>query len=664
VIADMAVSPLSPSAFSYYNFKYLGASPQGNFTISKIEVIPKRKSQQVFEGTIYIIDDLWCLQSVDLTNNNFAGTIRVKQLYIPVENDIWMPVSHNFDINIGIMGFRADAGYGSSVKYLEVLPNNQLKKPDPLTGTYSGSYSVSDTGMTKTRQQIEKILQKDELSNRDMVRLSNLMKKESRDSKGDSARKSLEIKETTKYIVEKDAAGKDSSYWAGIRPIPLSVSELRSIRVRDSLNLALSGKAVTGKDTIAAAKRKSSFIKCLKNMSSGHTWSDTTGLNFTFGGLLNLKSLKFNTVDGFVYGTDFRISARFSNHRYLGFYPEVRYAFSREKLLWRANLNYSPGGVNPSQIFIRAGMTSKDINSEGGINPLLNSLSSLLMRRNYLKLYESRFITMGYRFEIINGLKAELNAGFEDRRVLHNTTEFSIFRPALKYTENVPVNDYLEPGSNPSNFLNDQKHFEIEADVTFTPFQKYRINNGRKSAEGSDWPDFRFTWDHGINEVSSPGEGFRHYDRLMLGISQKRETGAFSSIRWNIRTGGFLDNRELSYFDFFHFNSQPILVLLDDYNDAFMQPGFYSLSTPEFFGEAHFRYTTPYLLLKLLPGLSNTLIRENLSVSYIGSRHHSNYTELGYALSEIFLFAEAGVYAGFDDLIFRSFGAKIVFRFN
>lgn len=47
VIADMAISPLSPNAFSHYNFKYLGASPQGNYIINKIQVIPKRKSQQL-----------------------------------------------------------------------------------------------------------------------------------------------------------------------------------------------------------------------------------------------------------------------------------------------------------------------------------------------------------------------------------------------------------------------------------------------------------------------------------------------------------------------------------------------------------------------------------------------------------------------------------------
>jgi hypothetical protein len=151
---------------------------------------------------------------------------------------------------------------------------------------------------------------------------------------------------------------------------------------------------------------------------------------------------------------------------------------------------------------------------------------------------------------------------------------------------------------------------------------------------------------------------------LRLEVSQKRETGAFSELNWRVRTVGFADNRNLSYFDFFHFNSQPLTLLIDDYDDAFMLPAFYSLSTPEFFGEVHLKYTTPYLLLKLLPGLSNTLIRENLSFSYLGSRFHSNYTEMGYSLSEIFLLGEAGIYVGFDDLKYKNFGVRFTIRLN
>ena len=73
VLADIAISPLSPNAMSHYRFSYEGSTPQGKYIVNKIKVIPKRKSQQVFEGTLYIIEDLWCLHSLDLTNTRIRG---------------------------------------------------------------------------------------------------------------------------------------------------------------------------------------------------------------------------------------------------------------------------------------------------------------------------------------------------------------------------------------------------------------------------------------------------------------------------------------------------------------------------------------------------------------------------------------------------------------
>ncbi len=201
-------------------------------------------------------------------------------------------------------------------------------------------------------------------------------------------------------------------------------------------------------------------------------------------------------------------------------------------------------------------------------------------------------------------------------------------------------------------------------DITYTPFQKYRIYNGNKVPQGSDWPVFRLTWEHGVNNIPSVSDRYRHFNMFRFEVSRTRETGPFAELRWQIKTGGFSDNRDLSFFDFFHFNSQPLILLINDYHDAFFLPSYYSLSSSEFFGEVHLQYTTPYFLLKLLPGLSKTLIRENLSLSYLGRRFHDNYTELGYSLSEIFLIGKAGVFVGFDDLKFKSAGLKFTLRLN
>ena len=669
VLADMAISPLAPNAFSYYTYKYLGATTQGNFTINKIQVTPKRESQQLFEGMIYIIEYLWCLQSVDLSNENLFGKIRVQQLYIPVQDDIWMPVSHKFEINIGIIGFKADAGYGSSVKYTEVRPNLSLQKPAALSADYSDrsstNHNTSDIIIPKSRQQINKILEKDKLSNRDMVKLSRLMEKESERSVNDSGRKSLEIKDHTTQIVEKDANKRDSSYWANIRPIPLSDIEIRSLRISDSLKSAATFKE-RKTDSIPSAKNKkiNKFSKTIHDIAFRHSWSDTTGFRFTNAGLINLKSISFNSVDGFNYGLNFVISKSWKNTNSFNFIPDFRWAFSRKQLMGGIYTSYRFDKIRRSQFFIRAGSKSKDINNGGGINPFINALTSLFQKKNYLKLYDSRYFTLGYSSELVNGLTIELSSNYEDRRVLPNTTNFSFLESSEVYSDNIPVNAYLSSESNPINALRDQKHLDFMSKISYTPFQTYRINKGVKIPASSAWPTFELSWQHGVNDFSEITSGLRRFDMFRFEVSRNSSIGAFSNFIWRLRTAGFLDNRNLTFYDFFQINTQPFPVLLDNYEDAFMIPSFYSLSTPEFYVEGHLKYTTPYLLLKLLPGISNTLMRENLSLSYLGSRFHPNYTEIGYSISEILFLGELGVYVGFNDIKYKSVGFKAVLRFN
>jgi hypothetical protein len=665
VIGNMAISPLAPEALSHYKFKYLGSSSQGNFIINKIQVIPKRKSQQLFEGTIFVIEDMWCLHSIDLENENIAGKIRIQQLFIPLQGDIWMPVSHKFDMQISIMGVKADAGYGSSIKYLQVSPNTALKKPEnmslfskskPITGN-----NLQDTIKTKNRQQIEKLLSKQELSNRDMIRLSTLMEKESKKSQGDSARKSLEVKDKITHIVEKDAAKKDSSYWAEIRPIPLSETESKSIRLSDSIKTKLNQINLKN-DTVTKGKPKSKFMKAVREIGFGHTWSDTLGRSFNFGGLLKLRSLSFNTVDGFVYGTNLRIAKTWKNRNSLSFAPSISYAFSRQQIMWNQSLSFNFDRMHRRNIFLSSGSFSRDINQSIGIDPFLNSVSSLFFRTNYMKLYETTYVSSGFSTEISNGLIFILSGTYQSRKILSNSTDYSVIRSSKAYSENIPDNQFLKNETSPFTLLQSGNNINIEGTVSYTPYQKYRIRRETKIPLGSDWPTFTLSWKHGINEFSEPSSSWKHFDAIRFTASKSKEIGPLSQFSWLIRSGGFLNNSNATFFDFFHFNSQEIPVLVDSYRDAFMLPAYYSLSTSEFFVEGHVKYTTPYLLLKLIPGLSNTLIRENLKGSVLWSRYQNCYTELGYSLSEIFLMGELGIYAGFDNLNFKSFGVKIILK--
>jgi hypothetical protein len=86
------------------------------------------------------------------------------------------------------------------------------------------------------------------------------------------------------------------------------------------------------------------------------------------------------------------------------------------------------------------------------------------------------------------------------------------------------------------------------------------------------------------------------------------------------------------------------------------------MSTRKGFAEGHIRYTSPMLLVKRLPGLSNTLIRENVSLAMLWTPEAGYYCEAGYALSEVFLIGTAGVCAGFGEKGFESVGIRVILR--
>lgn len=668
VLADMAISPLAPNAFAHYKFKYEGSTPQGKYAINKISVIPRRKSQQVFSGTIYIIEGLWCLHSLDLTNENLAGSINIKQVYTPVQDDIWMPVSHKFEVNVSIVGVKGDGEYGSAITYNDVEPNTGLEKPESIEEV---NYYVEDLPQkeevnTKDQQKIEEILDKDELSNRDMVKLSRLMNREA--EKSNPKEESLQIVSTTNFTVEEDANEKDSTFWNRVRPIPLSNEEFKSIRVSDSLESIRSARLArrsgqAGDTTMPVDDKR--FLKTVNDIVFGKTINSSDGLlSARFGGILDLDRIKFNSVDGFYYGTNLRFRKRWKNSNTLTIRPSAEWAFASNKLRWRVNGSFYYNRMKMGRVLFWSGSETRDFNRVRGISPTLNMGTSLFFKDNYLKLYNSRYITLSHRHELVNGLYAEFRYNYEQRSLTGNNTDFSFVKKDEPYEDNIPTNSYL-PNPEVSDLpygLRDHTHHSGLLELRWVPRQRYRISNGVKSSAGSDYPTFTLSYQHGqtvYDDNSSDG-----FDKINFSVSKSKSIGAFAEYNWSLRGGGFINNDGAQFQDFIHFNSQPLPLLLTNYRDVFMLPAYYSLSTSEYYAEVHFKFTTPYLLIKLLPLLSNTLMRENVSLAYLYTPAIGHYTELGYSISEVLLLGQIGVYVGFDNMRYQSTGFRFTFIFD
>ena len=120
------ISPLAPNAFQFYQYKYEGFFDESDRAIFKIKVTPKRNSQQLMNGYIFIVDQLWCLHSADVSVSMFFGDMNYKIIYSPVRKNAWLPVSYQFYVDAAIMGIKANFKYASSVKFKEVQLNDKI----------------------------------------------------------------------------------------------------------------------------------------------------------------------------------------------------------------------------------------------------------------------------------------------------------------------------------------------------------------------------------------------------------------------------------------------------------------------------------------------------------------------------------------------------------
>lgn len=660
---DILFSPLGKNALSYYKYTYEGFDYDKNYTVNKIKVTPKRKSKQFFQGYIYIIENLWCLHRADLSFDTPFGEVQVRQVYDEVRPQVWLPVGHNYSFNGGLVGFKANAKFGVSVKYNNIELNRQVlamaNYPEQASPTKTGA-TQTNTAAPKTTSKssgkrnlkIEQLLEKEKLNNADMNKLTRLMSQKDNAVKPDSV-KSLELTDDVKVEVDKGANKRDTSYWSQNRPIPLSPEEITSFRQRDSVLLVKKTIEVIDSQAVYVHKRNYGSLNPLffgkKKTLNDSTWQ----INYI--GLFNTNRISFNPVDGLLINQDIIFRKTCKPGHSLELIPQLSYAFSRKALMGGATINLGYAPMNRGSLQFTAGRFSYDFNgTQMGIHPLVNTISSLFYQENYARYYESRQASLLNSIDITNGLVLKTGLTWKDTRRLENTTNFSFVKKDKDYYPNTPNNPEVSEAN-----LRDQTSTIMSLRLEYTPKFYYRIRNGAKRMSHSDYPTFYVKYEKGIKNLLSSGSD---YDFIGAGLSYGRELNTTSSIAAEFHTGLFTNNRQIHFSDFAIAPTQSSPILLKEYRHAFFLPCYYQLSTSDKFIRAHLSYKSPFIALKYLPVLSNTLWREMIWTSYYTTPTMKNHLEVGYTMLEVLLSANVGIFAGFDDGEFSQIGFNIAFR--
>ena len=351
-----------------------------------------------------------------------------------------------------------------------------------------------------------------EITNKELRKLIKDYEKEERKESDQP-----EVLSETKYTVDSMAFKKDSLFWAEIRPIALTLDEIKGYKKADSL--AVVDRKKEEGDSLKTSRHK-----------GFQPWDILIGDNYklskTSTFIIHPPWSDFNTVEGFnlIYKIglvkrwverDSLDKSKRPHVRRLEITPIGRYAFSRKTLSGKLRVDYR---TNKSRITVEGGRYVQQFNADEPIHPIVNTFTTLFLERNLIKLYERDFVEVNYRQTLNSKTTLTSNWSLSRRYELFNNSDFKLVkRDKESYTPNAPVNQLLIPTGFP-----DHNAFIGSVGIEARPWQKYRIRNGRKFRIENSSPLLTFDYKKGFNNVFNSQVDF---DLVEVGVKHSIRMG-------------------------------------------------------------------------------------------------------------------------------------------
>ena len=355
---NQVISPLSSLALKHYKYRYEGFITVGIFDVFKIKVSPKRKSDELVEGYIYIVDQLWCIYSLDFNSSFEFFNYRIKQQFENLGNENWLPVSHNIDGSFRMLGLRGEFYYGASVKYHSIRENFMLEEQEITTfeNMEKATLLIKEKGEKEKnlRKEVELITAKEELSNNDVKKVARLNRKILKEQYIDST---IAAPSYSDYNIDdkKDSLNNNIS-WDTIRAIPLTPLEIESYQLADSL-ISLEKMEI---DSITGERKKKGKAIFSKIITGHYDLCKDSLIRLSYNGLISPENFDFNTVDGYKYKQHFQLRLNPDSGKYIYVVPEIGFAFNRKAVFGSLNSRFRNIFLNGNTFQIGFGKESRN----------------------------------------------------------------------------------------------------------------------------------------------------------------------------------------------------------------------------------------------------------------------------------------------------------------
>lgn len=631
-----AWSPFAPGAFSHYRFDLEGTQLNGNVLVSKIKIIPKGSGPKYVRGYVYIVDELWCIHSIDVGVDEQLGiSIQLAQTYGEVKPGVWLAVGNRFKFDMDLLGNTGGFLYNTSIRYKDLKVNRAnipAVTPPPAELIKKGSPAPNAKRIEKLDRKAEALKMQTEPTTTEAYRLARIQSRQEELRLKDSLRNNHEYVERYKTTIDSNARISDTAFWNKVRPIPLAQHEILSIERNDSLMLR---RHKAANDT---SKKKPADKRLFKTLLTGGRYEIDTLNWMTTDGLLNPFDIAYNTVEGLVYRTGLSYNYKPSEKEVYTVHFKPGVAFAAKSFVWNASVGYSHSGNFKNSLRLQAGSEGFDFNPEGGAMSVENAVSTLFFRQNLSRIYRKDYLSLSHTMVPFLGARLRSGITASESAPLMNASDFSFFyRDSREFHDNIPDNQNYRM----------ERHRDLLLDVEFAwkPTPYYYVKDGVRIARRglNTSPEFYVRY----NKAFKTGYFGTDYDLLKTGVRQKFALGIAGSVNYDLELGKFISRRMLYFDDFTHFKAQPLIVGTKAYLQVYQLGDYYSRSTDDAFVNARVNYSSKYLLLNRLPLLRNRLWEERITLGFLAVPQSRYLAEAGYGLGNMLY--NVGIYAAYGD---------------
>ncbi|MBP9739699.1 MAG: carboxypeptidase-like regulatory domain-containing protein [Chitinophagaceae bacterium] len=566
------VSPIANNALNFYKYKFEGTFFENGREVSRIKVIPKRKYEPLFSGYISIIENEWRIQSTELYLLKEQQMQLLDTLHI---QQLYVPLKNTWVI-----------------KQQVILPAGKILGFD-FFGSFVQVY--------------------------DQFNIEPAFKKKFFDNV---------------IIKVNDSANKKSKeYWDDVRPIPLSESEEKDYKKKDSLEQVRKDPKYL--DSIDRIRNKFTLTGLLL---TGKTFSNQKQKSsITIEPLMS--TINYNTVEGIAINFSPEYRKRFSGRKSLLISPYIRYGFSNKHFNAHITSNINFGKKYLNTISISGGKRVFQINNEQPITERNNSWATLQFARNYLKIYEAWFSRIRYTAGIGNGISLFASFQYQDRLPLENLSDPTKWRDykGRIFTPNYPTEII-------ANNFKSHKASIFSIGATWRPGTKYIELPDRKISLGSKYPTFTTSLTQGIPNFLSSDVDFAKWNFSISDNLNLKLGGRFS---YKATIGGFINDKAVFIQDYQHYIGNQTVEASSYLNSFQLAPYYQYSNTAPFFTTVHAEYHLNGLLTNKLPLLKkwNWFFVVGGNALHINKNEH--YYEAMFGIENIFKIIRVDYVHGF-----------------